>query len=84
MTKFEDPTGPSGTVQTRSSFELIMSLFPPLFISFSMGWYVTYPTTRPGVELVFSLFSSDDLDTFGCNIVGQLRRDAVLPVASLG
>ena len=83
--ELEDPAGPGGTVRMCSSFEPIVSLFPPLFISFSMGWYVTYPTTRPGVKLVFSLFSSDDLDPFGCDlVVGQLRHDAVLPVASLG
>jgi len=34
------------------------------FLSFIyfLGWYATYPTTRPGVKLVFSLFPSDDSD----------------------
>ena len=50
-------------------------------LHFRRGWYVTYPTTRPGVELVLSLFSSDylihDAGTVSAGILGGVGSGGI-------
>ena len=65
-------------IQTRPSSTWHCESLSSSFISFSAGWYVTYPMTQPGVRLVFSLLF---IRWLGYNAIplGQLQRDAVLP-----
>ena len=71
-----------------ASFGYCESLSSP-FISFSTGWYVTYPTTRPGVESVFSLFfirrpGHSDTNATQFNLWATATRCGSATVAPLG